>query len=109
MTRFSPSRRKKDVAARHENGESFAVCSECGKRVFHNKRAARAALAKLKAANARIGRVPRSEIAVMRPYPACGVGGGTSTGFHLGHRVTQGRPNLNDPRLNHLEPGSGAA
>lgn len=92
--------RQKAIAARHENGDGWVTCGSCGKRVFHNKRAARAAAEQLRQANARAGRTTISEGAVIRPYRAAETCG--TAGWHLGHRTGRGRPNLNDPRLTHL-------
>lgn len=104
MTRYSASRREKDVSGRHDNGGSWATCGGCGKRTYPSKKAARAAQRNIRAANERDGVHPISVGAVNRPYPACGVGGG----FHLGHETGKGRPNLNDARLTFLDPAGPA-
>lgn len=99
MTRYSASRRKKDVSGRHRNGESWATCGldGCrGKRTFSTKKAARNAQRSLRAAHDRAGVLPISSAAEVRPYQ-CETGG-----WHIGHDTPRGRPNLNDARLTFL-------
>lgn len=103
MTRYSASRRKKDVAGMHDSGKSWATCGECGKRGFPSKTAVKNAQRSIRRDNAAAGVEPVTDGAVLRPYRCPS----TKT-WHLGHSTRVGRPNLNDRNLTFL-PESGAA
>lgn len=96
MTRYTSSRRKKDRAGRHDNGESWATCGVCQKRAYISKKAARAAQRAQRAANDRKGLTTRSADAELRPYRC------TTDAWHIGHETPRGA-NRNDGRLHFLD------